>query len=135
MKAELQYLCWTSILTGSLWIPVVIGYVTSRGPLKSADYAVAPSSPLPHWVNRANRAHMNGVESLAPFVAVVLTANAVGVSTPVTVASAAVFFWARLAHAIIHISGIGVAMIRTVVFSIAWGAFIAFAVELLRRAA
>ena len=33
MKTELLYLLLTAILTGVLWIPVVIGYATSRGPL------------------------------------------------------------------------------------------------------
>jgi len=30
--ARLHYLLLTAILTGCLWIPVVIGYVTTRGP-------------------------------------------------------------------------------------------------------
>jgi len=135
MKAELQYLVWAAILTGVLWIPVVIGYVLSRGPLKPVDYKVAPTSPLPDWVNRANRAHMNAVESLAPFAVVVLVAGALGVSTPVTATAAAVFFWARLAHAAIHVSGVGVLMARTMAFTVGWAAFMTFAVELLRRAA
>jgi uncharacterized MAPEG superfamily protein len=134
MKPELQYLLWTAILTGALWIPVVIGYVSARGPLRPADYKVAPTSALPDWVKRANRAHMNAVESLVPFAAVVLVGSALGVSTPITAMAAAVFFWARLAHAVIHISGFGVLMARTVIFTVGWFAFMAFAVELLRRA-
>lgn len=134
MKTEILYLFWTAVLTGALWIPVVIGYVVSRGLLKPADYKTAPTSPLPDWVNRANRAHMNAVESLAPFAVVVLIAALLGVSTPVTVATAAIFFWARLAHAVIHISGVGVLMVRTVIFTVAWGAFMTFALELLRHA-
>ena len=63
MKPELFYLLLTAILTGVLWIPVVIGYVTARGLLAPEDYKVAPTSPLPDWVNRANRAHMNAVEN------------------------------------------------------------------------
>lgn len=135
MKPELQYLVWTAILTGALWIPVVIGYVYARGPLRPIDYRVAPTSALPDWVNRANRAHLNAVESLAPFAVVVLVASALGISTSITALAAAVFFWARLAHAAIHISGFGVLMARTVVFTVGWLAFMAFAVELLRRAA
>jgi len=34
MTTELFYLLLTAILTGVLWIPVVIGYVLARGPLK-----------------------------------------------------------------------------------------------------
>ncbi len=135
MTTELTYLVLTALLTGTLWIPVVIGYAKSRGPLKPIDYKTAPTSPLPDWVNRANRAHMNAVESFAPFAAVVLVGRAAGVSTAVTVWAATLFFWARLVHAVVHILGASMLMVRTLVFTVAWGAFVAFAVEVLRRAA
>jgi uncharacterized MAPEG superfamily protein len=132
VKSELLYLTLTALLTGTLWVPVVIGYVRTRGALRPADYEVAPTSPLPHWVNRANRAHMNAVESFAPFAAVVLTAAALHVSTPVTATAAAVYFWARVAHAVVHISGVGVLRVRTLIFTVGWIAFIAFGIETLR---
>jgi uncharacterized MAPEG superfamily protein len=135
MSTELFYLLLTAILTGVLWVPVVIGYVSSRGLLKPADYIVAPSSPLPEWVNRANRAHMNAVETFAPFAAVVLIAHAVSLSNPVTQVCAAVYFYARAAHAVIHISGFSHLMARTVVFSVGSTAFVVFAVDLLLHAA
>ncbi len=133
MTTELFYLLLTALLTGALWIPVVIGYAGARGPLKPEDYRVAPSSPLPAWVNRANRAHMNAVESFAPFAAVVLVGKLAGISTAVTVAAAAVFFYARVAHALIHISGFSLFMARTLVFTTGWLALMTFAVELLRQ--
>jgi uncharacterized MAPEG superfamily protein len=132
MKTELFYLLLTAILTGVLWVPVVIGYVSTRGTLRPENYKVAPNSPLPDWVNRANRAHLNAVENIAPFVAVVLIANALGVSTATTQACAAVYFYARLVHAIVHISGFGLLMARTVAFTVAWVAFMIYAVVLLR---
>jgi uncharacterized MAPEG superfamily protein len=133
MTTELFYLLLTAILTGVLWIPLVIGYVSSRGPLKPSDYKIAPSTPLPHWVNRANRAHLNAIENLVPFAAVVLIAHAVGVSTSLTGISAAVYFYARAAHAVVHISGFSLFYARTVLFTVAWIAFAAFAIELLRH--
>jgi uncharacterized MAPEG superfamily protein len=135
MTTELCYLLFTALLTGLLWIPVVIGYVLSRGTLTPADYKVAPTSPLPAWVNRANRAHLNAIESIVPFAIVVLIANAAGVSTSVTEMSAAVYFYARVAHAAIHISGFGLLMARTIAFTAGWIAFMTFAVELLRQIA
>jgi len=134
MTTELMYLLLTATLTGVLWIPVVIGYVLSRGPLKPADYKIAPTSPLPDWVNRANRAHINAVENLVPFAAVVLIAHAAQVSTAVTANAAAAYFYARAAHAVIHITGFSHFFARTVLFTVAWLAFMTFAVELLRRA-
>ena len=113
---------------------VVIGYVSSRGSLKPSDYKVAPSAPLPAWVNRANRAHINAVENIVPFAVVVLIANAAGVSTSTTETAAAVYFYARAAHAVIHISGFSLFRARTVAFTVAWIAFMTFAVVLLRHA-
>ncbi|MEO5844186.1 MAG: MAPEG family protein [Caldimonas sp.] len=74
----------------------MIGYVTSRGMLTDEGYKEAPNSPLPPWVYRANRAHVNAVENVAPLAAVVLIALIAGISTPLTVACAAVYFYARL---------------------------------------
>lgn len=135
MTPECRYLLLSSILTGCLWIPVVIGYVSSRGALKPIDYRIPPSSTLPHWVNRANRAHINAVESLTPFAAVVLVGHAASVSSSLTALCAAVFFFARLTHAALHISGFPWFRARTVVFTIGWTAFLVLAVEVLRRAA
>jgi uncharacterized MAPEG superfamily protein len=133
MKTELFYLLLTAILTSLLWIPVVIGYVIARGPLKPIDYKVAPTTALPDWVNRANRAHVNAVENLVPFAVVVLTAQAIGMTTAVTTTCAAIYFYARVAHALVHISGFSVLMARTVIFTVAWAAFIVYAVAVLLR--
>jgi len=132
MKTELFYLLLTTILTGVLWIPVVIGYVSSGRRLSPVTYKVASTAPLPAWVDRANRAHVNAVENFAPFAAVVLIAHAAAVSSTVTVSCAAIYFFARLAHAAVHISGFGLFFARTVIFTVAWVAFITFAVVLLR---
>ena len=134
MTTELFYLLLTTILTGILWIPVVIGYVKTRGPLKPEDYVVAPTSPLPPWVNRANRAQINAVENLVTFAAVVLIAKAAGISTPLMANAAAVYFYARLAHAVVHITGFSQFRARTILFTVAWLAFMTFAVDLLRHA-
>ena len=133
MTAELTYLMLTTLLTGVLWIPVVIGMVTTRGMLTPADYKVTPTEPpLPDWANRANRAHINAVENFAPFAAVVLVAHMLQVSTGVTAACAAIFFYARLAHAIVHIMGIY--LIRTLLFVVGWVAFLVFLFETWRMA-
>ena len=135
MKTELVYLLLTALLTGLLWVPVVIGYVTTRGVLTPQTYKVAPTSSLPDWVNRANRAHLNALESFAPFAAVVLVGQVAGISNATSVACAAIYFYARLAHAVIHISGFGQFKARTIAFTVAWVAFVVDAVALLGHAA
>jgi uncharacterized MAPEG superfamily protein len=78
---------------------------------------------------------MNAVENFAPFAAVVLAAQAVGFSNGTTVACAEIYFYARLLHAVVHISGFGQFKARTVVFTVAWLAFIVDAGVLLAHAA
>ena len=133
MAPELFYLLLTAILTGVLWIPVVIGKVLARGPLKPGDYKVERTTPLPDWVNRANRAHMNAVENFGQFAAVVLIAHAIEASSAVTAIAAMVYFEARLVHAVVHIAGVSLFMARTLLFTISWIAFLVIAVEVLRK--
>jgi len=47
MTTELMYLVLVALLTGSLWIPVVIGYVRTRGPLTpEVDESIVNSSAV-----------------------------------------------------------------------------------------
>jgi uncharacterized MAPEG superfamily protein len=81
-----------------------------------ADTVGYPKNPpaLPDWALRAQRAHMNMVENLAPFAALVLAAQASGKAGPATAMAATLFFWSRVAHAIVFIAGI--AWLRTLAF-------------------
>ena len=63
-----------------------------------------------------------------------LIAHATGISSGVTAACAAIYFYARLAHALVHISGFGLFKARTVLFTIAWVAFLVYAIVVLRQA-
>ncbi|MDJ0826030.1 MAG: MAPEG family protein [Rhodobacter sp.] len=133
MTAELTYLLLTALLAGVLWIPSVLGQVQSRGTLKPDDYVTLPTSPLADWATRANRAHLNMVENFSIFAAVVLVAHVLGIHTGLTAACAAIFFWARLAHALVFIAGIKQLMLRTVIFTVAWAAWLVLALEVLRK--
>ena len=134
MTPELFYLALTALLASVLWIPSVIGYVQTRGFLRTKDYKVAPTSALPAWVDRAVRAHANMVENFSAFAALVLIAHVMGLSTNLTIAAAAVFFWARLLHAVVHISGVSILMLRTVIFGVGNLATLALAVAVLTAA-
>jgi uncharacterized MAPEG superfamily protein len=61
---------------------------------------------------------MNMVENLAPFAALVLLASIADQASAATALGAALFFWARLVQAIVHIAGIPWA--RTLAFTVAW---------------
>jgi hypothetical protein len=77
-----------------------------------------PESPpvLPRWAERAKRAHVNMAENLAPFAALVLVAHLTQSANSTTALGAAIFFWARLVHAIVFIAG--VPWVRTLAFTV-----------------
>jgi uncharacterized MAPEG superfamily protein len=127
---DLFYLALTALLTGSLWIPYIICQVRTNGPLKPKNYGDPEPRPVPAWGKRANRAHINAVESFAPFAGLVLVAHLAGKADASLAFWAGWFFWLRLAHAIVYIAGIP--YVRTLIFTLAWVALPAIAVHALR---
>ena len=122
MTTELYYLTAAAVLTAILWVPYILDVIL-RNPIGDAvGYGELNRSA---WGERMRRAHYNAVENLAPFAAVVLVANAAGISDAATTMSAAVFFWARGVHAISYTFAIP--WIRTLSFVAAWGAILCFA--------
>lgn len=116
MTTELTYLAWTALLTAALWIPYVVTQVRTNGPLKPQNYVDPAPRPVPEFGRRANRAHLNAVESLAPFAVLVLIVHVTGKSNATTAFWAASFFWLRLAHAAVYL--LGVPYVRTIVFTL-----------------
>jgi uncharacterized MAPEG superfamily protein len=111
---EITYLALTAILTAALWIPYVICQVTTNGLLSPQDYKDPKARPVPLWGERANRAHINAVEGFAPFAALVILAMAMRATNEMTALWTMLYFWIRVAHAVVYIAGIPV--IRTLVF-------------------
>lgn len=111
---ELTYLALTAILTAALWIPYVVCQVTNNGFLSAENYRDPKPRAVPLWGERANRAHINAVESFAPFAALVIVAVLMRATSEMTALWAMLFFWIRLAHAVVYILGIPV--VRTVIF-------------------
>jgi uncharacterized MAPEG superfamily protein len=66
------------------------------------------------WAGRARRAHLNMVENLVLFSALVLIAAVAGKANAMTAMGAMIFFWARLAYAVIYL--IGIPWVRTLVW-------------------
>jgi uncharacterized MAPEG superfamily protein len=130
MTTELWYLFLTSVLLTVLWIPYIVGTVMAAGPLTPEQYRTGRNVEHPHWVRRADRAHINLVEQFGPFAGLVVVAHLTGVHNAVTVWCVIVFFWARILHAIIYITGFSQFMARTVIFTIGFLALIVYAVEI-----
>jgi uncharacterized MAPEG superfamily protein len=97
MKPELLYLVCITLLTALMWIPYIFDRMAARGILDTVGY---PENPKPQsaWAKRMMSAHSNAIENLVIFAALVLAANAAGVSNSTTALACAVYFWARVVH-------------------------------------
>jgi uncharacterized MAPEG superfamily protein len=134
MTTELWYLFLSSIVLAVLWIPYIIGVVKFEGQLAPEDYTnLRENEKSPVWVKRANRAHLNMVEQFGAFAGLVLVAHAAGISTTATAAAAAVFFWARIVHALIMLTGFAQFSARTLTFTLAFFSLMVIAFEIARK--
>lgn len=128
MTTELWYLFLSSVLLAIMWIPHIAGQVFHNGMLRPEEYrTLRDPDAAPDWVRRANRAHVNLVEQFGAFAGLVVVAHLAGIANPMTAWCAAAFFWLRLAHAVVMISGLALLRLRTVIFTLAWATLMVFA--------
>ena len=128
MSTELLYLTLSAGLTAILWIPYVVARTNTQGLTGALGYPENPPAP-PAWAKRSERAHMNMVENLAPFAALILVAHILGISTEMTVLGATLFFWGRVAHAVVLT--IGIPYLRTLTFVVSWVGMVLLFIELI----
>ena len=120
MTTELSMLAWATGLTGILWVPYVLAYVQLSGVMNVLKYDPFPD--LPDWVERAKAHHRNSVENLVIFAALIITAHLAEANNAATASAAITFFWARVAHLIVHYAGIP--YLRTVAWVVSWFAML-----------
>jgi len=123
MSTELLWLTLTVILTGLLWVPYILDRIMVRGLMGAMANPSPDDLPQSPWAQRLQAAHVNAVENLVIFAALVLILNALHHSTESTVLACAIYFWARLAHVIIYWAGIPV--LRTLAYAVGFLAQIA----------
>ena len=105
MTPELMYLLWSVALTVVLVVVATLGATQQVGlPKLAGNRDNMPE--LQGWAGRAERAHRNMLESLVLFAILVLAARALNISNNLTVLGAQLFFWGRVAHAVLYIAGI-----------------------------
>ena len=97
MTSELMSLTWVTALTAVMWVPYILNMIAVRGLKDALGYPENPP-PLAPWAQKMKAAHYNAVENLVVFAALVLVADAAGVSNDVTVTACQVYFWARVVH-------------------------------------
>jgi uncharacterized MAPEG superfamily protein len=105
MSPDLTYLlysvilCFVQVLIAATGANTQVGLPTLAGNRESLPEMVG-------WAGRARRAHLNMVENLVLFAALVLIAAVAGKANGTTAMGAMIFFWARVAYAIIYLIGI-----------------------------
>jgi uncharacterized MAPEG superfamily protein len=128
MKTELLYLVWVTVLTGVIWIPYILDRMATWGIADTVGYPENPKPQSP-WAKRLMKAHANAVENLVLFAALVLAAQAAGVSNGVTAAACTIYFWARVVHLAAY--AFAVPWVRTLGFTVGFFCQAALAWELL----
>lgn len=130
MTQELTWLMYTLLLTTFMSMPYVMNRIAVRGQ-KAALYDPKGESggTLSPWAQRLSNAHANAIENLAVFAPAVLAVQALSLSTQVTQAAAAIYFFARLGHVVAYAANIPMA--RTMAHTVAWIAQIAIIVHVL----
>ncbi len=105
MTTDLMMLIASAVLTVLLALPYSTGFMLTRG-----LYVMAGNRedfpPGTGWIGRAHRAHLNMVENIVPFAVLVLAAAVAGKADAWTALGAQVFFYSRVAHAVVYIAGV-----------------------------
>ena len=126
METAYTYLGLSGMLTIIMWMPYIVMRLFVWGPAKFiTNYpegfpASQPEPPL--WAQRSQRAHLNMVETMPAFIAVVVAAGfLVGNEAGTTVGHwAAIFFFTRIVHYIVYT--LGIPFVRTPVYLVSWAA-------------
>ena len=115
MSTELTMLALSAGLTFMLTFPSVIALIMTKG-FSFAAGNRNETYTLPTWGDRAGRAHRNMLENFPVFIALVVAAQLSGATNETTALGATVFFWGRVAHAVVYIAGIP--YLRTLSFGV-----------------
>jgi uncharacterized MAPEG superfamily protein len=116
MTPDLTYLVWAVALTLVQLLVATVGASTQVAiPVLVGNREAAIEGR--GWVGRAQRAHRNMLESLALFAALVLVAHVSGRANAMTALGAAIFFYSRVAYALVY--WLGIVWVRTLVFTAA----------------
>jgi len=127
MTSELTSLIWVTALTAILWIPYTMNTIAVRGLMDAIGYPADPKQ-LAGWAQKMKAAHANAVENLVVFAALVLIANAAGVSNETTVLACTVYFWSRVVHLLAYTFAIP--FVRTLAFVAGFACQVAIVLQL-----
>jgi uncharacterized MAPEG superfamily protein len=128
MSPDLKYLLFSVILT-FVQMLVAVTFANFALGLPTLAGNREGLSDLPGIGGRAKRAHLNMLENIVLFAALVLIAAVGGKANAMTAMGAMIFFWGRLAYAIIYVAGIP--WLRTVAWTVSVVGMIMIALQLI----
>jgi uncharacterized MAPEG superfamily protein len=115
LTPDLKYLLFAVILTFVQMLIAATGSNQQFGlPTLAGNREGLPD--LTGWGGRAKRAHLNMLENMVLFTALVLITQVAGKANAATAMGAGIFFWARLVYAGVYLAGIS--WVRTAVWFI-----------------
>lgn len=128
LSPELQSVALSAMLTGVLWIPIIVNRLVEMGPWKALKNPEPDVRPHANWAYRLGCAHRNAIENLVVFAPLAIMVHLLGANTALTATAASIFFMSRVAHAVIYTFGIP--LLRTIAFAIGFGAQAVMALRL-----
>ena len=128
MSPELKYLLFSVILMFVQMLVAAAGANQQVGLTTLAGNREALPAPT-GWAGRAKRAHLNMLENLVLFAALALIVEVTNRDNATTALGAAIFFWARLAYAVIYV--VGIPWVRTVAWFVSVIGMAMMAIQLL----
>lgn len=105
LSTDLMLLVWSV----ALCVAQMLVAAGAKAPLVGPSVLAGNRENMPvatGFAGRAGRAHLNMLENLGLFAALVLVAHVAGRANEMTALGAQLFFWARLAYAVIYLVGI-----------------------------
>ncbi len=135
METAYLYLGLSGILAVLLWTPYILSRAITWGiPVFLNNYPdnfPREQPEIPLWAHRSQRAHLNMLETLPAFGAVVVAAGYTAPSAAYAEIAtwAAVFFFARVGHAIVYT--LGIPFLRTPAYLVSWAAILVIGSTLL----
>lgn len=116
LSPEVFWLAATAVATALMWLPHILWLIGDKGlvpALMDGEHDIDYRAP---WAARARRAHLNAVENLAVFAALVVAVELSGAGSGATATATAIFFFSRLAHFAVYCAGLP--FVRTLLFGV-----------------
>ena len=127
LSLELTYLVWSV----ALCVVQMLFAVNTALPQVGFPTIIGNRDKMPALeglAGRALRAHCNMLENLPLFIALVLVAQVAGRSNSMTVLGTQLFFYGRLAHAVIYL--IGIPYLRTLAWAVSMAGLVMIFLQL-----